>query len=555
MITDQRKLVADLGVAAVFLDAYLNVVSFTDDAKRTGLVTEVNLQQPIAEALPASALDCFSEAIASLRSGAEHAECSWQIDERHYLVRITPYHDRAQGIHYAALFTDVTRLRESETALGNLVAGTAGVTAEAFFPSLTRELARALNVQYSAVAELVRGEDPDRVQTLSFWSDTDWGENLAYGLEGTPCQEAIKHGLYFIQSGVAKEFPNDKILVELGAESYMGIRLVGDSNQLLGHMCVLGTEAIPDEHSARSILKTFAARASSELQRMRAQKSLLLAHDTLERRVAERTAELVAAQATERLRSDELAHAARMSTMGELVTELAHEINQPLTAIVSHASAALSAAKTDPELSATIAGDLTNISEQADRAAKVIRRIRKFIQKGDPQLVAVCPNTLVQDALTLIQGEARRESIRIELELASPEPKVRVDPIQVQQTILILAKNAIDAMARTPEGQRTLAISTRVAHDRVEFAFTDTGTGLSREQEDSVFESFYTTKAKGMGLGLSIAKTIVEGHSGTLSATGTKHGAIFRFTLPIWTGKPASKSRDSHTDRRDDLEV
>jgi signal transduction histidine kinase len=239
----------------------------------------------------------------------------------------------------------------------------------------------------------------------------------------------------------------------------------------------------------------------------------------------------------QRLRQD-LAHVGRVSTMGELTASLAHELNQPLTAILSNAQAArriLDSAKVDL---AEIREILTDIVEDDKRAGEVIYRLRGFLKKGDLELSTLDIGELVSQVARLVSSDAIIRNVAIRLELAPGLPPIRGDRVQLQQVVLNLLLNGLDAMRESDVGERTLVLRTaRGDGTTVVVAVQDSGVGIPEADLDHVFHAFYTTKPEGMGMGLAIARSIVEAHGGRLEARNNPEGgATFSFTLPAFEG-------------------
>ena len=246
----------------------------------------------------------------------------------------------------------------------------------------------------------------------------------------------------------------------------------------------------------------------------------------------------VRAEEKARERQAELAHVSRLGTIGEMATGLAHELNQPLAAIVNYVQACLErmrSGKGDPK---ELFVDMERAAAQAERAGEIIESIRDFVRKREPRRAAADLNALVQGATDLVRLEARRGSVQLHLELADSLPPVTVDSIQIQQVVVNLARNGLEAMEDTEAGARRLTIRTSKAGDGfVECAVADTGPGLSRDAMTRMFDPFYSTKPNGLGMGLSISRSIIEGHGGRLSTEPAPDGGTtFRFTLPLVDG-------------------
>lgn len=245
---------------------------------------------------------------------------------------------------------------------------------------------------------------------------------------------------------------------------------------------------------------------------------------------------------TEKVRSEEvarqarehLAHVGRLTTLGEMASAIAHEINQPLTAIANHAQAArrlLSMPDVDVE---TVKEACTQIAEQALRAGQVVRRIRAFVTKRESNKELADFNEIVRSVLDLAAGDAREAGVRVELRLVTPCPTVLVDSVQLQQVCLNLIRNAIDAMRETPREARLIEIESRVQDGQYLASFDDRGPGITELARDRLFHPFFTTKPDGMGMGLSISQSIVAAHGGTLKYETNRHGgARFVIALPV----------------------
>ena len=235
----------------------------------------------------------------------------------------------------------------------------------------------------------------------------------------------------------------------------------------------------------------------------------------------------------------ELAHVARLNTMGEMASGIAHEINQPLTAIATNSQACIRLLESGPLDRERCADIMERIAVQAEHAGEIIRQLRQFIRKEQPQRSPVHLNRIIRDVAVLFAPEARKAGVILRLELEDPGDKILGQPIQIEQVILNLARNAIEAMVDTPVQQRRLTIgAARRARDTVEVCVQDTGPGLSEHLINTLFNPFVTTKPQGMGLGLSISLGIIEAHQGSLFVDSQPdQGARFRFILPIYREK------------------
>jgi PAS domain S-box-containing protein len=235
-----------------------------------------------------------------------------------------------------------------------------------------------------------------------------------------------------------------------------------------------------------------------------------------------------------RQHQDDLAHVARLSTMGEMASGIAHEINQPLTAIATNAHACIRMLESNNGQTERVIDVLERIGAQAARAGEIIRHLRQFVKKEQPELSLIDINEVINEVITLLRTEIRKAGVRIDLELDEHIGAVLAQHVQIDQVILNLARNAIEAMLDMPEGSRVLTISTQNQQDGyVKVTVSDTGPGLDASIVDQLFNPFVTTKSNGMGLGLSISQGIIEAHKGRIFVEpDSLKGATFVFQLP-----------------------
>jgi signal transduction histidine kinase len=238
----------------------------------------------------------------------------------------------------------------------------------------------------------------------------------------------------------------------------------------------------------------------------------------------------------------ELAHASRVATLGELTASIAHEVHQPLTAIVASGNAALRwLDREDPEC-ARATNSITRMINEANRASQVILRIRELAKKAEPVMSQVDVNSLVADVLILISREATSQRVEVHSDLASELPPALGDRVQLQQVLINLVMNGIQAMASVTDRARVLVIRTLRYHaNQILVAVEDAGIGIESENLNRLFGAFYTTKPDGMGMGLSISRSIVEAHGGSISASrNSGPGMTFQFMLLACCEEPAS---------------
>ena len=230
---------------------------------------------------------------------------------------------------------------------------------------------------------------------------------------------------------------------------------------------------------------------------------------------------------------NELAHLSRVTILGELSGSLAHELNQPLTSILSNAQAAQRfMAQANPNLD-EVREILADIVSEDRRAGEVIRRLRLLLTKGEVHHTRLDANELVHDVFKLIRSDLISQGVQVKLHLALNLPQVWADRVQIQQVVLNLAVNACDAMTEIPAAERQLTVRTRsLDNGDVEVSVSDQGMGIAPDRMDDIFEPFFTTKTVGMGLGLAVCRTIIQAHGGRLWVSNNiERGATFHFVL------------------------
>ncbi|MBI3838049.1 MAG: PAS domain S-box protein [Planctomycetia bacterium] len=247
--------------------------------------------------------------------------------------------------------------------------------------------------------------------------------------------------------------------------------------------------------------------------------------DISERRRAEEMAHMQQA---------ELAHIARVSTVGEITTGLAHELNQPLTAIANYAESCAQAIASNGSLGdKKLLSWIEQIAVNTHRAGEMIHRLRSFTRKSEPRRSRVEINELIRDVIDLMEAETRLQNIRLRWEPTRPA-QTAVDCIQVQQVLVNLLRNAFEATAGQPPERRQVTIGVTASDENIEISVEDLGEGIPRENRQRVFEAFFTSKPDGVGIGLAISRSIIEDHGGRLwLVPNPKHGVTFRFTLPM----------------------
>jgi C4-dicarboxylate-specific signal transduction histidine kinase len=231
----------------------------------------------------------------------------------------------------------------------------------------------------------------------------------------------------------------------------------------------------------------------------------------------------------------ELAHLLRLNILSQLASGLAHEINQPLTAISNFAGAAIQlqrGGRLTPERTREV---LSEVHQQSLRAGEIVKRLRGFMKKRGPRAALVDVNVVAAEALALMKPELAQHEVRARLVPAEGLPPIPADAVQMQQVLVNLVQNAIDAMRDTPAGRRAVTITTAGADEQVIVRVSDSGPGVAPDNLCRIFDSFFSTKSYGLGMGLNISRSIIESHGGRLTAQNNAdgRGATFEFVLPL----------------------
>jgi signal transduction histidine kinase len=299
-----------------------------------------------------------------------------------------------------------------------------------------------------------------------------------------------------------------KAVVNAGFRTSLFVPLLKD-NGIIGIITLGRKQVQPFTDKQISLFRDFAAQATIALESTRRERQY-------------------------REMQSELAHANRVATMGQLTASIAHEIKQPIATARNNARAALNFLDKSPPDVAEVREALSCIVDDADRASDVVDRIGSLIKKAPARKEVVDLNAAILEVTALTRGEAVKTGVTVGTQLAGELPRIQCDRVQLQQVMLNLIVNAIQSMSGVEDGNRKLHISTvSIEPEGVRVAVRDTGYGLRPESLPRLFEPFYTTKPDGMGMGLSICRSIIEAHGGRLWATGCEpRGALFQFTIP-----------------------
>jgi signal transduction histidine kinase len=431
----------------------------------------------------------------------------------------------------------------AEAALRSITASTSRARGDEFLRILVHDLAEALDVTYVIAGRCITMDDGDEgIRTLAVWGGQDHMPNMEYSLRHTPCQDVTEQCMCFHASGIQADYPQDTLLVDMGAESYIGIPMIDTEGQTLGILSAIDTKPISEDKRllALSLLSIFAARCSAELQHQDREQHL-------EAKVLRRTEALLAAQAT-------LVEQEKMVALGALVAGVAHEVNTPIGVAVTAASTMVSYAE---DMLKCVSGERVSRSElqtvaqrlregaqlierNLARAADLIGNFKQLaVDQGSEHVTEV---GLLEHALSVVSAhgpELRKVGISVEVNIAA-DLRTRLDAGRWSQVLSNLLMNTAKH-AYPNGGPGKVSLGARMALEGgaywMLFEFADDGVGLTAEVRERLFEPFFTTKRGqgGSGLGMHIVYTIVHQMGGqvAVAATAPDAGCRIKLRLPV----------------------
>jgi signal transduction histidine kinase len=394
---------------------------------------------------------------------------------------------------------------------------TAPFTGGDYFRLLVARLAEQLNVDATLVTECLDYPE-NHVRTLAYWHGGGFSENIEFDLAGTPCQHVIDDEQFsFYPDRLGNHFP-EWSSEEGGAVSFIGIPVFAPSDgRLVGHIAVYDTQPMRPDAVVESMFRIIAARAGAEIERIQAEKAL---RDS---------------EARARQHLNELAHVSRVSAMGEMASAVAHEINQPLTAIKTYLQTCIRLLDDEDTDPATIRQAMEKSLASAEHSQRIVRKLRDFMKRGEIRRRPIPAARLIRECALLLETEAHHHRVDLDYEIEEDLPMVRVDPVLIQQVLSNLTRNAIDSINDSDRTERRLVLGARLdGPDRVVFRVTDSGKGIDPSIREKLFEPFVSTRRKGMGIGLSLCQSVIENHGGEMWLdTSDDTGATFCFTVPV----------------------
>ena len=435
------------------------------------------------------------------------------------LAPIKNTHDQVTGV--VGFFLDITNRKLAEESLqqahDELEQHIEHRTSElsAVVKSLKKEIIYRKQAEQDLIRSEKRNREAQRISRFGHWEweiasgDLYWSDEI-FLIFGRKPQEFDATYDAFLET----VHPDDRMLVE----SFVADALTGKRHYNVDHRIVLPDGEIRFVHEEADITRDENG-------------STILMTGTVQDITARKRAEIEVQKL-----QDELAHVARLNTMGEMGTGLAHELNQPLAAIVTYCFTGQKTLSDSDSVNLDLLRDLfSKLDKESMRASEIIRRLRAFVTKRAPEVQRIDIVETIREVLQLMDSDLRRNEISIELSIDHSDSIVTIDEIQIQQVLVNLIRNAMDAMVEIEHDRRTIKVSTSLRDDDfVEITVCDSGKGIPVESINQIFDAFFTNKPEGMGMGLAISRTIVESHKGQLWVTpNSGHGVTFHITLPV----------------------
>ena len=427
----------------------------------------------------------------------------------------TPIYEEGMLTGAVVAFKDISERKHAEEVLKQIVVGTSAAIGDEFLKSLVKHLAISLNVKYAFIGEMHK-DQPEKVVTLAMWANGELAENFEYNLKDTPCEIVWRGKSCYYPKNIQKLFPKDKLLVEMGIESYLGVPLHDNEKKSGGLLVVMNDKEISESLDPEAIMQVFANRIEAELERHKAEKKLEKHLNDLERLVSERTADLGKSN----------------QNLSDFAFIASHDLQEPLRKVMMFGAML---EELNPNLDEKSRDYINRMQKATVGMQNLINDLLMFskLTTGDSPFVKIDFNKIIEDTLSDLEAriDESRGTINVEKLL-----DIEADPFQMRQMFQNLIGNALKY--RKGDVDPVINISTQSADKgRVIIKVEDNGIGFDEKYKDRVFKLFHRLHGKneyeGTGVGLAICKKIVEHHSGSITVNSTPGvGTIFHVSLP-----------------------
>lgn len=406
---------------------------------------------------------------------------------------------------------------DSLHALVNWIAeATAPIVGEDFFPSLIELLATRMGVDTALLTRCPAG-NRDVAETLAFWHRGGFEPNIEFPLAGTPCEHVIHDGQFrFMPEGVSRCFP-DWAREEGGVESFIGVPLTcPETGTVLGHIAVYDRKRMARGAVAESMFRIIAMRAGAEIRRREADRARLEQQQLAQQRLYE------------------LAAVSRRASISQMTAAVTHEIRQPMTQIKTYIQTALRLLNREDPDPAQLRKALEQSLAGAARGEAIISRLQQWIGNTEIRSEAIDVRGMIEETGGLLASELARTGTVLELDFSEESPTLVGDSVLLQQVVFNLLRNSLEANERNADPDAEGRIDVRVGRESntLVIEISDTGKGVPEAMAENIFEPFAGAGDKGMGIGLSLCRSIIESHGGGLELTSARNPTVFRITLP-----------------------
>ncbi|MEM9217807.1 MAG: GAF domain-containing protein [Cyanobacteria bacterium P01_F01_bin.150] len=474
-----------------------------------------------------------------------------------------------QALAYERAQLEIEERCKAEQQLQKNLAVTATKTGDDFFPTSAKLLAESLNVAHVLLTERLG----DKLRTLAFLVDNVLQSSFEYPIAGTPCERVVQMGEFYCEDSIQQMFPDDADLVALGVESYLGVAMRDSQGEVVGHLCVMDRKPFEYSERAKRLIRSFAARATAELERQKASDALKNLNQDLEAKVAARTADLQTSYQKLKDTQLQLVQSEKMSSLGQLVAGVAHEINNPVSFIYGNLAPCSSYVNNLFHLISLYQKyypkpheEITDFIDKVDihytfkdfpkliqsmqtgatRIQTIVQSLRTFSYAQQDGYKAIDIHSNIDNTLVILQNRLNGRDGTPEIKLVKDYdnlPLVECCGGLLNQVFMNLLVNGIDAIEQRqqdepPDYQGCLTVATKVVSpEKITITIRDNGFGMSPETQAKIFNPFFTTKPVGIGtgMGLSISyKIVTSDHQGQLSCSSTMGlGTEFTIELPL----------------------